>query len=486
MGSRSWSPTISTLHPRISRTGSVLVRRQVEVYAEWPAHPEDRGRWTCGSGYLLGGRLVLTAAHVVCPAGRVLSTVRVRAESGGLLTAEVVWHRYDATPEGSGVDVALLVITDPGWAVPVWRFPVRWGRLVTTQEGQACAAIGFPAVVATPERRDSHHAVGVLNPGSLVKGGLYAVEVTNPPAAPGPGGSSWAGMSGAALLCQDLLVGVVSVDPKGFDSRRLITVPVTKVSADAGFAALVAEHTGSAPLVEPVELAGLAEPVVVPDSPAGLLRADAATAPFRARPELAQLLGWCTDPAWSGVRLVVGAGGQGKTRLGRHLATQLAGHGWATVLIGEHARPADLAMVGEVAVSTLVVVDYAEGRTDQLTPLLAAMARAEAKVRLLLLARTAGAWRSDRVDPSAQLAVLADDRIVVELAPVEPTRDGRTQAWQDAAAALAPRLATLPDHQHIPWAAVAASLTLPRLDGDGIRHHPGRADARAGRAAAGR
>ena len=164
------------------------------------------------------------------------------------------------------------------------------------------------------------------------------------------------------------------MDPKGFDSRRLITVPVSRVTGDAGFAALVAEHTGSAPLVEPVELAGLAEPVVAPDSPAGLLRADAATAPFRDRPELAQLLDWCADPAWSGVRLVVGAGGQGKTRLARHLATQLAGHGWATVMIGEHARPEDLAVLGEVAVSTLVVVDYAEGRTDQLTPLIAAMA----------------------------------------------------------------------------------------------------------------
>jgi len=282
------------------------VRRQVEVYAEWPDHPPDRSRWTCGSGYLLGGRLVLTAAHVVCPAGRALMTVQVRTEAGPV-AARVAWSGHEGD-----VDVALLVVTEPGWPEPVWRQPLRWGRLVTSRAGQPCEAIGFPAVVARPEQRDSHHAVGVLNPGALVKTGRYAVEVTNPPAAPGPDGSRWAGMSGAGLLCEDLLVGVVTVDPAGFDSRRLVTVPVTAVTADPGFAALVAEHVGAAPIVEPVELAGLAEPVSAPDSPAGLLRADAATTPFRARPELTQLTDWCRAPGWSSTRLVVGAGGRAR------------------------------------------------------------------------------------------------------------------------------------------------------------------------------
>jgi hypothetical protein len=155
-------------------------------------------------------------------------------------------------------------VTDPGWPDPVWRHPVRWGRLVTTRAGQRCEATGFPQVVATPQYRDTHHAVGVINPGALVKAGLCPVEVTNPPARPGPGGSRWAGMSGAAVLCEGLLVGVVTVDPAGFDSRRLVTVPVTAVTADPQFAGLVATHTGATPVVEPVELAGLAEPVMGP------------------------------------------------------------------------------------------------------------------------------------------------------------------------------------------------------------------------------
>ena len=206
------------------------MRRQIEVYAEWTDHPPDKPAWTCGSGLLLGGQLVLTTAHVVCPAGRPLATVRIRDESG-LAAAKVEWHRWV-----DELDVALLVVTEPGWHPPAWRHPVRWGRFVTSRAEQPCEAIGFPAVVADPARRESHHAVGVINLGSLVKSGLCAMEVRNPPAAPTPDGSWWAGMSGAALLCQheghNLVVGVVTVDPKGFDSRRLITVPIAAVASD--------------------------------------------------------------------------------------------------------------------------------------------------------------------------------------------------------------------------------------------------------------
>jgi len=439
------------------------VRRQVEVYAQWPDHPADRARWTCGSGYLLGGRLVLTAAHVVCPAGQKLATVQVRTESG-LVAATVAWHRYEGD-----VDMALLVVTDPAWSEPVWRHPVRWGWLVTTRTGQRCTATGFPAVVAQPQHRDSHEAVGVINPDSLVKAGLYAVEVTNPPARSGRGGSWWAGMSGAALLCEGLLVGVVTRDPAGFGSRRLVTGPITAVTTEPGFVALVAEHTGAAPIVEPVELARLSEPMTAPNSPAGLLRADAATTPFRPRPELAQLYDWCHGPAWAATRLVVGAGGQGKTRLARHLAAQLAGDGWAGVVLAESAGPDDVAVLGVVTAPTLVVVDYAEGRTHQLDAVIREMDRAEARVRLLLLARTAGAWRTDRVVPAPHLARLADERIVLDLGPVEPTPEGRGQAWQEAVVALASQLTGLDGYQDIAWPTLAGQLAVPQLDGQRYR-----------------
>jgi hypothetical protein len=250
------------------------------------------------------------------------------------------------------------------------------------------------------------------------------MEVTNPPAAPVPAGSWWAGLSGAGLLCQGFLMGVITVDPAGFDSRRLVATAITTVISDPEFRQLVIEHCGRALVMEPVELVRLAEPIQAPDSPAGLLRAEVAGTPFRPRAELGQLHQWCQRPEWSSTRLVVGPGGQGKSRLARHLAAQLGGEGWATVILAERAEAAQITVLGDVVVPTLVVVDYAEGRTDQLTGVVEALSRAQGKVRLLLLARTAGAWRTERIDPAPALDVLGDDRIVVELGPVEPTPAG--------------------------------------------------------------
>jgi hypothetical protein len=165
-------------------------------------------------------------------------------------------------------------------------------------------------------------------------------------------------------------------------------------------------------------------------------------------------------------------GGQGKTRLARQLATELGGQGWASVMLAERVSEAQIAILAQVRVPTLIVVDYAEGRTHQLEAVLAAMGQAEAKVRLLLLARTAGAWRTERVDPSPLLEPLAEERIVVQLGPLEPTPPGRQAAWRQAVTALAAGLSELDltrDGDGIDWAAHAAGLATPVLDGPGYR-----------------
>jgi len=435
----------------------------VEVYARRPEHAPDQPMWSCGTGYLLGGRLVLTAAHVVCSADEAAKTVRVRV-GPDLVAAEVAWHRpaYEC-------DVALLVVTEPRWVAPPTRHPVRWGRLVTSRADQEWVAVGFPSVVAEPTRRDTHQAVGVFSPGSMLKAGRYAMEVTNPPEVPSTGGSAWAGMSGAAVRSLGLVVGVVTADPAGFGSRRLLAVPVAAFAEHPAFRRLVTEHCGRPPVVEPAELAGLMEPVMIPASPAGLLRADAECTPFRPRPELDRLHEWCQADSRSSTRLVVGPSGQGKTRLARRLMTPLAEAGWSSVMLSERADAHDLEVLNSIAVPTLVVIDYAETRLHQLAAVFEALTNAEVKVRLLLLARAAGAWRTERVAPSPRLGLLADDRIVLELGPLEPTPEGRAHAWDEAAHSFAARLGELDDYRAIDWPALVTRMDQPRLDGQRYR-----------------
>src|ERR1700728_4692515 len=77
----------------------------------------DRGpatemyQWTSGSGYLIGGRLVLTTAHNV-------DYRHDLASDGQLLVRTVAGSEFTAPAmlvcdEASGVDLALLEISDP-------------------------------------------------------------------------------------------------------------------------------------------------------------------------------------------------------------------------------------------------------------------------------------------------------------------------------------------------------------------------------------
>src|SRR3982074_488346 len=77
----------------------------------------------CGSGYLVGGRHVLTAAHVV-ETGTTRSTVRAEVRCLG----HDRWMKTTVAWRERGLDLALLEIEEPGWEAPA-PVPMRWGRL---------------------------------------------------------------------------------------------------------------------------------------------------------------------------------------------------------------------------------------------------------------------------------------------------------------------------------------------------------------------
>ncbi|MET8051490.1 tetratricopeptide repeat protein [Streptosporangium sp. NPDC005286] len=127
--------------------------------------------------------------------------------------------------------------------------------------------------------------------------------------------------------------------------------------------------------------------------PASLLHPSRGVVPFTGRErELAELLAWCADADAGRLRLVTGPGGVGKSRLAVQLAEEL-GAGWGVLEVADDSEAEALARwraVNEEQV--LLVVDYAETRTG-LAGLLREVAGDEGRrVRVLLLARTAGEW----------------------------------------------------------------------------------------------
>ncbi|MEU6371268.1 NACHT domain-containing protein [Streptomyces sp. NPDC046931] len=198
-----------------------------------------------GSGYLLGPRLVLTAAHVVVGSDSVHA---IAPEGRGRIACRPVW---DGTRENC--DVALLLAADdlvaPETAAE-WE-PVRWGQTSDLKPRANCQAIGFPAVQRSGTGQlDSEQLVGTLKPGSSMVRGGYVVDLVHTPPAPRDGGSPWAGMSGAALFDGELLVGVVTTDPEGWQHGRLTAVPATAIHIVTGFYDAYFEHLAERPTLE--------------------------------------------------------------------------------------------------------------------------------------------------------------------------------------------------------------------------------------------
>jgi hypothetical protein len=110
-----------------------------ELYA---AGPDAEGS---GSGYRVGGRLVLTDRYVIAPAvARPGGQVLVRPLGvPEWLPARVEWSDAEA-------DAALVVIEDEGWRAPAGESVLRWGELAGG-DPVPCAAAGFPWASVRPD-----------------------------------------------------------------------------------------------------------------------------------------------------------------------------------------------------------------------------------------------------------------------------------------------------------------------------------------------
>ncbi|MFI6468007.1 trypsin-like peptidase domain-containing protein [Streptomyces sp. NPDC050538] len=234
----------------------------METYAEL-----SDGTKQAGTGYLIADRVMLTARHVVVDSNGNAGVVTVRGmdRSADWITAKVVW-----TPADTTIDVALLELDTLPIQLPV----VRWGRI----EGgppREVSGIGFPRRQDRGRVRHSDHFWGQVtveprrNALSVDVGSSTqrAPDMRDSHAALQRWDTSeWSGVSGAALFCGPLLVGVVSSDAyvETYDGRKLHGVPVTAFWGDPDFTRQrerLGLHTHTYPVLDPNALTPPVEPL---------------------------------------------------------------------------------------------------------------------------------------------------------------------------------------------------------------------------------
>ncbi|MGO9959763.1 MAG: hypothetical protein ACLP50_27930 [Solirubrobacteraceae bacterium] len=211
----------------------VSVKRAVEVL--WDRGPSVQRRWSVGSGFLIGGDRVLTAAHNV-GAGTLLVRIDGQFEHAAVITADA---------SAAGLDLAVVQITDRAFSGPA---PVGFASIdrgsPDTVDG--CWAVGFPRFKERARGgdgrplRDAAHVHGSIAPGANRISGLLELSVTATPR-PLPAAhlseSEWEGMSGAVVFAKvarygDLAVGVVTEHALPEGESTLTVVPIAAVAAD--------------------------------------------------------------------------------------------------------------------------------------------------------------------------------------------------------------------------------------------------------------
>jgi WD40 repeat protein len=359
-------------------------------------------RWLAGSGFLIGRRLVLTAAHTVDYRQELADDARllVRTIEGSELTARVVL----VCDELSQVDLALLEISDPGFTEQL--APVIYARIDRDSPVpvSGCWAVGFPwfgeasHVLPQGSRRETWQVRGEILPGAKRRAGLLSLQITTPPQ-PIPaalGGSPWEGMSGAVVFATDpqggeQAVGVITMHHPPEGAAALTISPISALAglltARDWWRHLEVRALEALPVLPPEPLSAggqlrsrLAGPQALKEHwdprARGVERAARPGWFFSGRREaLSQLVTWLTDeqdPA-DNVRVVTGGPGSGKSAVLARLVTMSDSR-----YLAEMPRPLrDDDPVADLPPGAIDVAVHARAApTDEIVGALAAAARA--------------------------------------------------------------------------------------------------------------
>ena len=445
------------------------------------------GRAEFATGYLVAPRLVLTTGHVFGSGAEPSEGPVTVCRPGACperFAARRVWRRKDESVDAALVEVA----PGTGWQVPAslrdlaTRPPQRWGTLIGARP-HPVTACGYPRTQKADGQGDrlTEQLDGRVHPATGRPAPRYEISSTDPALPhtrqPGSDAIGWSGISGAALLCPDrdsgdLLIGVLAGDRQARNGARMTATRTCDLLTDPDFRRLVTEHCRWEPLLEPAEPALLLAPAARARdlrSPAMVLRADTEAVTFHGRThELQQLTDWCAeDRNPFAVRVLTGPGGQGKTRLARHLASTLRESGWVTAHLrrGLKDDPADRDWSSlDTDLPLLVTVDYAETMPHQARQLIEHLRHTRHRVRLLLLARAEGDWKSNSLGAGSDTGDLLADAPTTELGPLltrTTTPCDRADAYTRALTGIARLLEQVHDLPHTDWNALATALDPP-------------------------
>lgn len=175
---------------------------------------------------------------------------------------------------------------------------------------------------------------------------------------------------------------------------------------------------------------------------------------------------WCRNPSRISIGVITGPGGSGKTRLliewTRHLRG-LPDIAWCAGFLPDSLSDAEIESMVSVERNTLIVIDYAESRLEQIESLFHRLhscqqrfvsSSALGRIRIALLARGDGGWLMSLRERSMPLKETIDSGAAFWLTPIKADGDLRARVFGRARRDLALKLGTSPQP------------VSPELDGD--------------------
>jgi len=500
--------------PGRSPDTGIPLSRVVAVVAELP-----NGREQVGSGYLVAGRLVFTAAHCTwdkTTGAAALGLQVIRANDGAPARVEDV-------VAASAMDVAVLRLRDElgesDLPAPVFA------RVDRTRSGilHDCSAIGYPLFQRDPTQRARRtgelHGIIYRTDEAEASRLLLREPLLSPiterdlgsEADAGERGSAWGGLSGALVFHGSLALGVIvehhprqgnaSVQVVAVDAIReraktdeatrrvadtLMLPPVDQLPWAAtpsieSVVGLVEVPDPSGALLRPEpslvrgsfrEPVSMHENIFVSDesspnlhlSRAALLREENCIVDFMGRdPRHLFLRDWCSSERLIDCLVITGPAGQGKTRLARQLIKEKKEDRWQASWLRRDGPEilVDVSILTALSAPTLIVIDYAETRSAQLDRVLGRISSFQVQypLRIVMIARSAerdhGWWRRLH---SVHRAVL-DSAETLTLPSLPKSDSYRRQAFKVACDCFARRLAEV--DPSIPWEEKVTEIAIP-------------------------